>query len=1212
LQLLSKTDIIAFSHTGHLGGEGPEIDGFECVVCTARPYKKKSGGVAVYAKVGMNVCMVKDSPEYGMAWLKIAATHKPIYVCACYMPWLDSRYFLLEGGDLCLERHWQVLRSDVSKFGHLGEVLIMGDLNARTGNLDDRLDAQYMHEWGMMQDDGVPVPSDVVDVQAQASRVGARRNRDSGKNEHGRQLIDMCHDLGLLILNGRMPGDPQGEFTYFRGGSNEDCHSAIDYYVASPGLVFTNGVVHEASYLSVMCNEHVPLRAGGKRFDHLPVSLTLATVCQDPGKKSEGKKSGSKKRDGSVVYKWNKANMDAYNDILMGDVIVNSYLQQMYVKDADVDNMVFNFNSALDHALLRLDSEAGNVISRQEDSPPHTARPCNRWYDEGCKAARAAYVAADLQLGVTSPEAKAAHHAYRRTVRAARRAWESQQRTGFMHDIRREPKRFWRSFGQSSKKGSHFDVNQWSIYFRDLFKTNGSGEQSGVVDGEVRDRMFPMPCRERVDKAVCLNGDFTVAEILGALHSAASGKAPGVDGLPMEFLKYAYIEIEVGNKTAKKYILADHITHLFNAVMKLGYPSSWAKGAIAPVPKSKGSLDNQDDYRGITVGIALSKLYSMVLLHRMDRWAEANNMRARGQAGFRHGRGTPDNAVVLNHIIDKYRKQGKAVYAGFIDFRKAYDCIKRPLLWECLQSLGVHGCFLDSLRSMYENVQMCVRVDGNVGECFGSEIGLKQGDPLSPLLFGLFIDRLEKLFDDMLGAETGVKLKDVWLKVLLYADDLVLLAETPQELQLMMDKLHLFCQYNDMTVNTKKSECVVFNKSVLTDQRDVTVTYDGDKMVFRSRFVYLGMLFEENEGSKNAQDRLLVKGRGAMYAMLRRCSELGIDNVGIKCRLFDALVRPVLCYGCEVWGPSILAHGVTVAKSGFREKLECLHRDFLRQCLGVRKSVPDLALMVELRRDPLVMCIVEQILQFWNKIQCRRDGDLVKMAVQASSMGRVGWAKNLQKFLARYGVSLLDHCDRHPIDVKLVMGIIREKWQHELCAKYSPNIHVVDGTFQCSLRVRSVPMAVSVGFKNITYLKWFADTTCDIKTTFWYNLHRKVQIRDVACFRLGSHWLNIEMQRFLSGTVPRNERTCPFCVESDSIEDELHVLTCPLYDDIFHYFGAWVGTYDFEDEDDGMNKCMNNYHDHGLSLAFWQNLANVLSKCKKRRGEYLCNGINMN
>ena len=128
--------------------------------------------------------------------------------------------------------------------------------------------------------------------------------------------------------------------------------------------------------------------------------------------------------------------------------------------------------------------------------------------------------------------------------------------------------------------------------------------------------------------------------------------------------------------------------------------------------------------------------------------------------------------------------------------------------------MGVHGVFLDSLRCMYEKVQLCVRVDGDMVECFESDIGLKQGDPLSPLLFGLFIDRLEKLFDGMLGPESGVKLKDIWLKVLLYADDLVLLAETPQELQAMMDKLSLFCQHNGMTVNIKKSECLVFNKRV--------------------------------------------------------------------------------------------------------------------------------------------------------------------------------------------------------------------------------------------------------------------------------------------------------------------------------------------------------------------------------------------------------------
>ena len=89
-------------------------------------------------------------------------------------------------------------------------------------------------------------------------------------------------------------------------------------------------------------------------------------------------------------------------------------------------------------------------------------------------------------------------------------------------------------------------------------------------------------------------------------YISACGKFPGVDGLPMEFFKYAFVKIEVDSKMVKRYILADHITHLFNMVLERGYPESWAKGAIAPVPKSKGSLDNQDDYRGITVGVAIS------------------------------------------------------------------------------------------------------------------------------------------------------------------------------------------------------------------------------------------------------------------------------------------------------------------------------------------------------------------------------------------------------------------------------------------------------------------------------------------------------------------------------------------------------------------------------------------------------------------------------
>ena len=80
--------------------------------------------------------------------------------------------------------------------------------------------------------------------------------------------------------------------------------------------------------------------------------------------------------------------------------------------------------------------------------------------------------------------------------------------------------------------------------------------------------------------------------------------------------------------------------------------------------------------------------------------------------------------------------------------------------------------------------------------------------------------------------------------------------------------------------------------------------------------------------------------------------------------------------------------------------------------------------------------------------------------------------------------------------------------------------------------------------------------------------------------------------------VPRGQRLCPLCGEDGPIEDEMHILSCPLYERIFHNFGAWVGTSCFEDEDGGMNKCMNSYYDLGQPYVFWANMASVLSQCK--------------
>ena len=202
-------------------------------------------------------------------------------------------------------------------------------------------------------------------------------------------------------------------------------------------------------------------------------------------------------------------------------------------------------------------------------------------------------------------------------------------------------------------------------------------------------------------------------------------------------------------------------------------------------------------------------------------------------------------------------------------------------------------------------------------------MGVKQGDPLSPLLFGLFIDRFEK-FVASECPDIGAHMLDHLVQVLLYADDLVLFAESPADLQKLLNALHLFCIHNSMTVNIKKSEAVVFNNKF--SLRNASLAYDGSQLEIKPSFIYLGMLFDEADGMKGAGRRCINKGRAALYAMVRRCHELDIHNVYIKCHLFDSLVKPILTYGCEIWGPCLLAKGASLTESSFSKELEAIHK----------------------------------------------------------------------------------------------------------------------------------------------------------------------------------------------------------------------------------------------------------------------------------------------
>ena len=144
---------------------------------------------------------------------------------------------------------------------------------------------------------------------------------------------------------------------------------------------------------------------------------------------------------------------------------------------------------------------------------------------------------------------------------------------------------------------------------------------------------------------------------------------------------------------------------------------------MSPIFK-KGDAANLDNYRAIAVGSVLGKLYAVILDTRLFVCAEKNGWRAEGQAGFRAGKSTVDHVFVLRHLIESTQKSRKVLYCCFVDFRKAFDRVRRDYLIQRRDylrrrdaetqrlpdfwALSATGCV--PLSALVKYVAVCVRV----------------------------------------------------------------------------------------------------------------------------------------------------------------------------------------------------------------------------------------------------------------------------------------------------------------------------------------------------------------------------------------------------------------------------------------------------------------------------------------------------------------------
>jgi len=401
-------------------------------------------------------------------------------------------------------------------------------------------------------------------------------------------------------------------------------------------------------------------------------------------------------------------------------------------------------------------------------------------------------------------------------------------------------------------------------------------------------------------------------------------------------------------------------------------------GIICPLYKNKGSVTDPDNYRGITLLSCTSKLFTACLNHRLSKYVE-DNILGEEQAGFREGYSTIDHIFVLQLVIELYQSVHKRVYCAFIDYRKAFDYVSRPLLWQKLLSYDINGKFLKVIQNLYSKAKSCIKKENLFSDYFLCNIGVRQGDNLSPLLFALFINDFTKYVGTSyhglniantcypsLNDEDIVLIK---LFVLLYADDTIILSENEHELQTALDTVHKYCELYKLTVNTSKTKIIVFSRGKV---RRFPTFYYGDSIVeVVSDYVYLGVTMNYNNTFVKAMRKQLDQGRKAQFAMLVKARKLMLP-VDIQCTLFESLVFPVLLYGCEVWG----FHSSNM--------LEIFYRKFLKKLLNLRPSTPNCMIYGEVGKMPLQVNIDKQMINYWLRLLNKEENTLAYIIYKIS------------------------------------------------------------------------------------------------------------------------------------------------------------------------------------------------------------------------------------
>ena len=370
----------------------------------------------------------------------------------------------------------------------------------------------------------------------------------------------------------------------------------------------------------------------------------------------------------------------------------------------------------------------------------------------------------------------------------------------------------------------------------------------------------------------------------------------------------------------------------------------------------------------------------------------------------------------LTRVTSGRMRAGLRTYALFVDVVKAFPSVWRDGLWYKLWEMGIRGKMFRVLVHLYDSLSRCALHNGESSEYFSSDLGLAEGDPLSPLLYTLFINGLlkeiwekhpgvplPKEVDNSGSGEQGIGRADESniegrskLVALMLADDLVGLAESQEELQKMADTIHAYSRKWRFKLSPTKSAVVVFGP-LPPNKESPKVSFSSENLPVLDAYTYLGIVFT-SDCKWDAHIAGMIEKATASINALQTFFQNRHVSFEVKRAMLLALIRPRVEYGSEVWWASSQQTNTIESK---------IQIEVLKRSLHCKPNICHEVLRAEAGVRPLSSWLDQRKVEWWFKLQQKDTTSFSRQALEASwpsHRNYTSWQKRFNKLRAELGM----------------------------------------------------------------------------------------------------------------------------------------------------------------------------------------------------------------